>query len=196
MGFQSQVNSILNQAIGGAMVKGIKDTSSNVENVKQAVEDVKTATEGQTEQLKQIAALPEREEEEVKNLLNIGKKLSLDSGSIGMAMNSDHPEYTEDVWERQKDELSPIFDKLNDKTKKIATLWYKDNLEEATAAYKALNAMFRSQKDVDANVANNALKGLDQKQKFYEGQKKQLKDREKKKLDRRNKFMIGHSGRR
>ena len=40
MGFQSQVNSILNQAIGGAMVKGIKDTSGNLENVKQAVEDV------------------------------------------------------------------------------------------------------------------------------------------------------------
>ena len=182
MGFQSQVNSILNQAIGGAMVKGIKDTSGNVENVKQAVEDVKTATEGQTEQLKQIAALPEREEEEVKNLLNIGKHLSIDSAKIGLAMNSDHPEYTEDVWERQKNEHSPIFDKLSDKTKKIATLWYKDNLEESTAAYKVLDAMFRSQKDYDENVANNAMKTLDAGQKFQEDQKEALNKRQDKKV--------------
>ena len=175
MGFQSQVNSILNQAIGGAMVKGIKDTSGNVENVKQAVEDVKTATEGQTEQLKQIAALPEREEAEVRRLLNIGSGL----GTTGLAhayqmqladaegVNFD----PSGIAKTQLELLGDQFDKLSDKTKKGVETWY-------TGALKKQIEEYRRQKDYDKNVANNAMKTLAAGQEFQEYQKLTFKERE------------------
>lgn len=176
MGFQSQVNSILNQAIGGAMAKGIKDTSSNVENVKQAVEDVKTATEGQTEQLKQIAALPEREEEEVRRLLNIGSGLGTTGLAHAYAMQlADAQGVAYDpsgIAKTQLELLGDQFNKLSDKTKKGVETWYTGALKEQIEEY-------RRQKDYDENVANNAMKSLDAGQKFQEDQKEALSNRQK-----------------
>lgn len=117
MGFQSSVNSAIGTITDTRIGKKVVEGAENINNLKGEITGIKTVTEGQTEQLKQIATLPERDEEKVNAMFEFGANARDNAAMLGSAAYMGDPKVGEQALAEALSLSGKEFNKLTDTEK-------------------------------------------------------------------------------